>query len=75
MGDSPREADSGPEEVRDLRGFHAERTKGVYLSHDAEGESLVGKPDQMAGQFTGGDWLMRVEIDQLKPAKNKPSGE
>lgn len=46
--------------------FNAERTKGVYVSHDAEGTGLVGLPGQAAGSFTGGDWLIRPT---LKPAK------
>ncbi len=46
--------------------FNAERTKGVYVSYDAEGQSLVGKPGQPAGLFTGGDWMIRVKLDQLK---------
>ncbi len=46
--------------------FDAERTKGVYVSHDAEGDSLVALPDQPNGIFTGGDWLIRPTL--------KPSG-
>ena len=46
--------------------FNAERTKGVYVSHDAEGESLVGLPNKPAGRFTGGDWMIRVKVDRLK---------
>ncbi len=46
--------------------FNAQSTKGVYVSHDAEGKSLVGKPGQPAGLFTGGDWMIRVKIDRLK---------
>ncbi len=47
-------------------GFNAQRTKGVYVSHDAEGESLMGLPGHKAGKFTGGDWLIRVQLDRLK---------
>ena len=46
--------------------FNAERTKGVYVSHDAEGKSLVGLPGKPAGSFGGGDWLIRPT---LKPAE------
>ena len=46
--------------------FNAKQTKGVYVSHDAEGESLVGLPEKRAGSFTGGDWLIRPSLDQLK---------
>ncbi len=46
--------------------FNAEKTKGVYISHDAEGKALMGLPGKMAGHFTGGDWMIRANIDQLK---------
>jgi RNA polymerase sigma-70 factor (ECF subfamily) len=46
--------------------FKAERTKGVYVSHDKEGKSLVGLPKKRAGAFTGGDWMVRVSVDRLK---------
>ncbi len=46
--------------------FKAERTKGVYVSHDAEGKSLVGLPKKKAGGFTGGDWMVRASLDRLK---------
>lgn len=46
--------------------FNPTRTKGVFVSHDAEGKSLVGLRDKPAGQFTGGDWMVRVTVDQLK---------
>ena len=47
--------------------FNAKRTKGVYVSHDAEGQSLVGLPDKPAGAFTAGDWMVRPRLDTLKP--------
>jgi hypothetical protein len=47
-------------------GFNAERTKGVYVSHDEEGTSLVGLPGNPSGQFTGGDWMIRVTLDKVK---------
>ena len=50
----------------------AERTKGVLVSHDAKGKSLVGRPGRKAGAFTGGDWLIRVKIDQVKSGSVKP---
>jgi RNA polymerase sigma-70 factor (ECF subfamily) len=46
--------------------FNPTRTKGVYVSHDAEGKALVGLPDKPSGTFSGGDWLIRVSVDQLK---------
>ncbi|MCA9102417.1 MAG: hypothetical protein KDA63_14750 [Planctomycetales bacterium] len=46
--------------------FNPTQTKGVYVSHDGEGKSLVGLPDKPAGTFGGGDWLVRVSLDQLK---------
>ncbi|MAT68139.1 MAG: hypothetical protein CMJ58_01300 [Planctomycetaceae bacterium] len=42
--------------------FAATSTLGVFVSHDAEGEGLVGKPGQPAGTFTGGDWLIRAVV-------------
>ncbi|MBN2021158.1 MAG: thermonuclease family protein [Pirellulales bacterium] len=42
--------------------FNAEATKGVYVSHDAEGEALVGKPNRSAGVFNAGDWLIRAVV-------------
>ena len=47
-------------------GFNAERTKGVYVSHDKSGKSLVGLPGSPAGYFTGGDWMIRARLDQVK---------
>lgn len=56
--------------------FKAEKTKGVYVSHDAEGKSLVGLPKKPAGSFTGGDWMVRVSVDHLKtqpPSSQQPA--
>jgi hypothetical protein len=50
-------------------GFNAEATKGVYISHDAEGTSLVGLAGEQAGTFGGGDWLIRPSLEQLKTAE------
>ncbi len=46
--------------------FNPTGTKGVFVSHDAEGTSLVGLPGKKAGGFTGGDWMLRASVDQLK---------
>jgi hypothetical protein len=47
--------------------FKPTQSKGVFVSHDAKGESLVGLPGKPAGTFSGGDWLMiRASIDQLR---------
>jgi hypothetical protein len=42
------------------------QSKGVFVSHDAEGKSLVGLPGKPAGTFSGGDWLVRAMVDQLR---------
>ncbi|MHB0956287.1 MAG: SHD1 domain-containing protein [Pirellulaceae bacterium] len=49
--------------------FNPTSTKGVYVSHDSEGEGLVGLPGKQAGSFTGGDWMIRVTVDRLKAEK------
>lgn len=46
--------------------FNPTSTKGVFISHDADGKSLVGLPDKKAGFFTGGDWMVRAIVDGLK---------
>ncbi|MAD79701.1 MAG: SHD1 domain-containing protein [Pirellulaceae bacterium] len=46
--------------------FNPTSTKGVFVSHDQEGKSLVGLPGKRAGSFTGGDWMIRVSVDQRK---------
>ena len=46
--------------------FNPTGTKGVYVSHDAEGKSLVGLPGKPGGSFTGGDWMIRAVTDKLK---------
>ncbi len=55
-----------PKEFVICLNFNAERTKGVYVSHDAKGTGLVGLPGKPMGRFTGGDWLIRP---MLKPAE------
>lgn len=42
--------------------FRPTRTKGVFVSHDAEGRGLMGTPGKIAGSFSGGDWLIRAEV-------------
>jgi hypothetical protein len=51
-------------------GFNPSASKGVYVSHDAEGvgTSLVGLPGKPPGDFSNGDWLIRASIDQPKEA-------
>ena len=46
--------------------FKPASTKGVFVSHDKEGKSLVGLPKKKAGSFTGGDWMVRASVDRLK---------
>ncbi len=46
--------------------FNPTSTKGVFVSHDAEGSSLVGLPGKKAGGFSGGDWMLRANVDRLK---------
>jgi hypothetical protein len=46
--------------------FSPTQSKGVFVSHDAEGKSLVGLPGKPAGTFSGGDWLIRALVDQLR---------
>jgi hypothetical protein len=46
--------------------FSPTATKGVYISHDAEGKSLVGLPNKRAGAFSGGDWMVRAIVDAAK---------
>jgi len=47
-------------------GFNATPTKGVFVSHDAEGTALVGMAGEQAGTFGGGDWLIRPSLEQIK---------
>ena len=47
-------------------GFNPTRTKGVFVSHDAQGKALVGRPGKPAGSFNGGDWLIRATVDSVK---------
>lgn len=52
--------------------FNPNSTKGVFVSHDADGKSLVGLPGRKAGAFTGGDWMVRAIIDR---PKSSPKGQ
>ena len=56
-----------PEKFIVCTDFAATSTKGVFVSHDAEGEALVGKPGQAAGTFSGGDWLIRAIVAPPTP--------
>ena len=55
-----------PEKFVICLNFNPTGTKGVYVSHDAEGNALVGLPGKKAGAFTGGDWMIRPQIDVRK---------
>jgi hypothetical protein len=46
--------------------FSPTSTKGVFISHDADGKSLVGLPNKMAGSFSGGNWMVRAIVDRVK---------
>jgi RNA polymerase sigma-70 factor (ECF subfamily) len=50
--------------------FDPTQTKGVYVSHDREGNghSLVGLPGEGNRPFPQGDWLIRARIE---PAREK----
>lgn len=49
-------------------GFNPTATKGVFVGHDADGggTSLTGLPGGNARPLAGGDWMIRVTVDQLK---------
>ncbi len=51
-------------------GFNPTGTKGVFMGYDQEGSgnSLVGLPGKSGKSFSKGDWLIRVEVDQLETA-------
>jgi hypothetical protein len=46
--------------------FQPTSTKGVFVSHDKQGDSLVGLPGKPAGTFRGGDWLIRATVKERK---------
>lgn len=50
--------------------FNPTRTKGVYVGHDPSGSqnSFTGLAGQKGQPFRGGDWMIRVGLDQLKTA-------
>ena len=58
-------------------GFNPTATKGVYVSHDAEGggDSLMGLPGGGKRAFRGGDWMIRVTLDQPKSANALKPGK
>jgi hypothetical protein len=51
-------------------GFNPTGTKGVFMSYDqgGTGNSLTALPGKSGKSFSKGDWLIRVEVDQLKTA-------
>lgn len=50
--------------------FNPTRTKGVYMGHDSSpsGNSYLGLAGKAGKPFSKGDWMIRVELDQLKTA-------
>jgi hypothetical protein len=50
--------------------FKATATNGVYLDFDTstQGNSVTGTPGKEPQPFEQGDWMIRVEVDQLKEA-------
>ena len=50
--------------------FKATATNGVYLDFDTstQGNSITGAPGKDPQPFKQGDWMIRVEVDQLKEA-------
>lgn len=56
--------------------FRPTATKGVYVAYDdsTRGNSLVAKPGRPGSPFEHGDWMIRVELDQLKES-NPLGGE
>jgi hypothetical protein len=48
--------------------FRPTRTKGVFVAYDADskGHSRVATPGQAGSEFSDGDWMIRVEVDQPK---------
>lgn len=59
-----------PPEFMVCVGFSPTGTKGVFVSHDRQpsGNSVAGLPGRGGGAFSGGDWLIRAAVDQLKTA-------
>jgi hypothetical protein len=48
--------------------FQPTATKGVYVAYDdsTRGNSLVARPGRPGSPFEPGDWMIRVELDQLE---------
>ena len=53
-----------PRTWRDASGTFSVEAELVDV--DGEGKSLVGLPNIRAGAFTGGDWMIRAQVDSLK---------
>ena len=51
-------------------GFNPSARKGVFVHYDAESSdhSFTGLPGRQPRPFAGGDWMIRVGLDQLKSA-------
>ena len=64
----PIEPTNVPAEFMICVGFNPTATKGVFVHYDGEasGNSFTGLPGRMGGQFSGGDWMIRAAVDQLK---------
>ena len=50
--------------------FKATATNGIYLDFDTstQNNSVTGTPGKVPHPFNQGDWMIRVEVDQLKEA-------
>lgn len=51
--------------------FNPGRTKGVYVHLDtsSEGHSFIGRPGKTGRPLEGADWMIRVEVQPVKPGK------
>jgi RNA polymerase sigma-70 factor (ECF subfamily) len=59
-----------PDEFTACVAFQPTATEGVFVSFDSgsTGHSLTGTPGKAGAEFKQGDWMIRVELDQLKSA-------
>ncbi|UCD29134.1 MAG: hypothetical protein JSV03_01220 [Planctomycetota bacterium] len=59
-----------PENFYVCLNFRPERSKGVFVGYDTSttGNSLVATPGKPGSPFEQGDWMIRIELDQLKDA-------
>jgi len=66
----PAEPTSVPSEFIICVAFDPTQTKGVYLGHDGSvgDHSYIGLPGKEGRAFKKGNWMIRVELDQLKTA-------